>query len=492
MTCSAITAGAGAVPAPAAVASRCSALRSAPRAASRRASRSSSATAASASPASTNSSAARGSSSGPARSASTRATRPASAARSGGSSTASTASRVSACGQRSAGPSVTSSACPTAARRARSTSCSEVPAADPSRRQSSSGPSTAAVCRIAWAGSGSAASRSATSAASVGGTAEPGAATSSSTAKGNPSERSSRRSASASVTGRPPRHAAANAATSRPFSRPRCRVIVPGAAARRRAAWAGASSRRGAGQQDGRVGGGTREVLDQGERVVVGPVQVLQAQHAAGRVAQREAQQPEQALGEDDDGVRAQRRADPAVRFRPAGQQPGERGAIGAQLGVPGPGRVVEEADHRARDRPERPPALHRPAGQHGQPALRGPPGHLVEQAGLPDPGLPGDEQRATPPGGDGVDQPAGGRELGAAADQDGAAGHPAGTGRTGDGVHALSTPVPVGARKCADRLRRDSPVCATARRSAQSARARATRRVAPGRAGRCLRSARG
>ena len=207
----------------------------------------------------------------------------------------------------------------------------------------------------------------------------------------------------------------------------------------------------GAGQQDGRVGGGAREVLDQGERVVVGPVQVLQAQHAAGRVAQREAQQPEQALGEDDDGVRAQRRADPAVRFRPAGQQPGERGAVGAQLGVPGPGRVVEEADHRAGDRPERPPALHRPAGQHGQPALRGPPGHLVEQAGLPDPGLPGDEQRATPPGGDGVDQPAGGRELGAAADQDGAAGHPAGTGRTGDGVHALSTPVPAGARKCAD-----------------------------------------
>ena len=39
------------------------------------------------------------------------------------------------------------------------------------------------------------------------------------------------------------RHAAASAATSRPPRRARCRVIVPGAAARRRAAWAGASSR---------------------------------------------------------------------------------------------------------------------------------------------------------------------------------------------------------------------------------------------------------
>ena len=206
----------------------------------------------------------------------------------------------------------------------------------------------------------------------------------------------------------------------------------------------------GAGQQDGRVGGGAREVLDQREGVVVGPVQVLQPQDAAGGVTEREAQQPQQALGEDDDGVRAQRRVDPAVRLRPAGQQPGERGAVGAQVGVLGPGRVVEEADHRAGDRPERPPALHRPPGQHRQPALRGPPGDLVEQSGLPDPGLPGDEQRATAPGGDGVDEPAGGRELGAAADQDGAAAHPAGTGRTGDGVHGLSTPVPAGARKCA------------------------------------------
>ena len=205
---------------------------------------------------------------------------------------------------------------------------------------------------------------------------------------------------------------------------------------------------RGAGQQDRGVGGGAREVLDQGEGVVVGPVQVLQAQHAAGRVAEREAQQPQQALGEDDDGVRAQRRADPAVRFRPAGQQPGERGAVGAQVGVPGLGRVVEKADHRTGDRPERPAALHRPTGQHRQPALRGPPSHLVEQPGLPDPGLPGDEQRATPADGDGVDEPAGGRELGDAADEDGAAGHPAGTGRTGDGVHGLSTPVPVRTRK--------------------------------------------
>ena len=242
----------------------------------------------------------------------------------------------------------------------------------------------------------------------------------------------------------------------------------------------------GAGQQDGRVGGRAREVLDERERVVVGPVQVLQAQHAAGRVAQREAQQPEQALGEDDDGVRAQRRADPAVRFRPAGQQPGERGAVGAQLGVPGPGRVVEEADHRAGDRPERPPALHRPPGQHGQPALRGPPGHLVEQAGLADPGLPGDEQRTTPPGGDGVDEPAGGRELSAAADQDGAAGHPAGTGRTGDGVHAPSTPVPAGARKCADA----QLVCTDRKAGARGTFACATAGLAC--TDRCLRSARG
>lgn len=82
------------------------------------------------------------------------------------------------------------------------------------------------------------------------------------------------------------------------------------------------------------------------------------------------------------------------------------------------------------------------------------PPGHLVEKAGLPDPGLPGDEQRATPPGGDGVDRPASGRELGAAADQDGAAGHLAGTGRTGDGAHALGTPVQVSPEVCGRCLR--------------------------------------
>ena len=113
---------------------------------------------------------------------------------------------------------------------------------------------------------------------------------------------------------------------------------------------------RGAGQQDGGAGGGAREVLDEGEGVVVGPVQVLQAQHAAGRVAEREAQQPQQALGEDDDGIRARRRADPGVRARPAGQQPGERGAVGAQ----GRGRRRGPGRRGGRSRRRRPPGTSR------------------------------------------------------------------------------------------------------------------------------------
>ena len=78
---------------------------------------------------------------------------------------------------------------------------------------------------------------------------------------------------------------------------------------------------------------------------------------------------------------------------------------------------VVEETDHGAGDRPERPAALHRPPGQHRQPVLAARVGDLVEQARLPDPGLARDEERTTPAGGDRVDQPAGGRELGGAAD---------------------------------------------------------------------------
>ena len=205
----------------------------------------------------------------------------------------------------------------------------------------------------------------------------------------------------------------------------------------------------GAGQQDGGACGGAREVLDEGEGVVVGPVQVLEAQHAAGRVAEREAQQPQQALGEDDDGIRAGLRVDPGVGLGPAGQQPGERGAVGAQGGVVGARRVVEETDHGSGDGPERPAALHRPPGQHGQPALGGARGDVVEQARLPDPGLAGDEQRAAATGGDRVDEPPRGRELGGPADHDRAARHAPADGRAGGGVHDVSTALPARARKC-------------------------------------------
>jgi hypothetical protein len=189
-------------------------------------------------------------------------------------------------------------------------------------------------------------------------------------------------------------------------------VIVPGAAARRRAACAGASSRAEQASRTGESAAALGEVLDEREGVVVGPVQVLQAQHAAGGVAEREAQQPQQALGEDDDGSALGLARRSPRRAGPAGQQPGRaRRGRGAARGRAG--RVVEEADHRAGDRPERPAALHRPPGQHRQPALAARAGDLVEQAGLADPGLAGDEQRPPPPGGDGVDEPAGGRELG-------------------------------------------------------------------------------
>ena len=143
--------------------------------------------------------------------------------------------------------------------------------------------------------------------------------------------------------------------------------------------------------------------------------------------AEREAQQPQQALGEHDDGVGAGPRVASAVGLGPAGQQPGQCGTVGAQRRGPGVSRVVEEADHRAGDRPERAAALDRAPGQHRQPALGGPRGDLVEQAGLPDPGLARDEERATPAGGDRVDQPAGGRELGGAADDEGCGPHGAG-----------------------------------------------------------------
>ena len=172
-------------------------------------------------------------------------------------------------------------------------------------------------------------------------------------------------------------------------------------------------------------------------------MQVLQAEHAAGRAAQREAQQPQEALGQDDDGigVRGGRAA------RPAGQQPREGGAVGAQGRERGVGRVVER-EHGAGNRAERAPTLDRAPREHGQPPLRGPGGDLVEQAGLADPGLAGDQQRAPAAGRDGVDEAADRRELGRAADDDGAAqdrggpGGGGGPGRRGGGagVHGAST----------------------------------------------------
>ena len=164
-------------------------------------------------------------------------------------------------------------------------------------------------------GPGSAASRSATSAASVGGTAEPGAA--SELLDGERQPVGAQQQALGLLVGDRPaapaccgqrRHVPPAQPGEVQGDRPGCGGEAAGGVGRGVVA-------RGAGQQDGGVGGGAREVLDEREGVVVGPVQVLQAQHTAGRVAEREAQQPQQALGEDDDGIRAR----PACRSRRPG-----------------------------------------------------------------------------------------------------------------------------------------------------------------------------
>jgi hypothetical protein len=159
-------------------------------------------------------------------------------------------------------------------------------------------------------------------------------------------------------------------------------------------------------------------VLDEPERVVVGPVQVLQPDKAPGAALGDREQEPAQALTQQHDGVDVPGRAG-AVRT--ARHQPGQRGAVGPQLLGGAAQRRLPLPDDGLRERPEGAPARHGPTGEPPQAQLRRPPVDVVEQPGLPDPGLTDDQQHPAPAGRNPVHRRARDRELGRAADDDGA-----------------------------------------------------------------------
>ena len=201
-------------------------------------------------------------------------------------------------------------------------------------------------------------------------------------------------------------------------------------------------------------------MLDEGEGVVVGPVQILQPQHASRCRAESEPQQPQQALGEHDDRVDV--RGGRSIReLCPAREQPAQCGPVGTQRGERGVSGVVEH-EHGAGNRPKGAAALDRATRQHRQTALGGTGGDLVEQAGLANPGLPDDQEHTPTTDRRPVDQAPRHRELGGAADDDGAARHrtdtrggrtePGTTGTGGTRVHTTSTPIAGCGRKAGDR----------------------------------------
>ena len=150
------------------------------------------------------------------------------------------------------------------------------------------------------------------------------------------------------------------------------------------------------------------EVLQQRQRLLVGPVQVLQHEHAAGLRSQ-DAQQAQDRLAEEDRRLLPRHR----LRWPPLGNQPPqhrpERAEFLAGRQAPrSPGR-----GQRLGERPERRgrAAGHGPAGQDGQAALARRAHDLPDQPRLADAGLSGQEHRAAasrPGRGQGGPQPAG------------------------------------------------------------------------------------
>ena len=366
----------------------CSALASAPTARSRRPASSSSAPARAASPARPARSAAsvHHAPGRPGWAASAAASaRPASMVRSGGSSPASTASWVSACRNRKPSRSATTSCRPTPSRSAATTAASARPVTGPSSVQSKRRPSTAAA-PMTWRDSAlMPSSRRRTASANVAGT--PGALRSAACQRPSrsvsaPSPTSPARTSS-TRNGMPSARPATNACTAsgRSAASRQARVmsaIAAGSEAAERQHGGGPARRERAGQRGGfaafldpaREGGEAQhpfggqvvgEVLEQRQRLLVGPVQVLQDEHAAGLRGQG-AQQPQYRLAEED------RRLLPRHRLRrpPLGNQPPQHRAgtgrvprwpAGAPLARPrsAPRRTAGTAWARRRPRPGRP-----------------------------------------------------------------------------------------------------------------------------------------
>jgi hypothetical protein len=150
------------------------------------------------------------------------------------------------------------------------------------------------------------------------------------------------------------------------------------------------------------------EVLQQRQRLLVGPVQVLQDEHAADLRSQ-DAQQAQYRLAEEDRRLLPRRR----LRWPPLGNQPPQHRAERAEFLA---GRQAPRSPGRGQRLGERPErrgcaAGHGPAGQDGQAALARRAHDLPDQPRLTDTGLSGQEHRAaaTRPGRrQGGPQPAG------------------------------------------------------------------------------------
>ena len=131
------------------------------------------------------------------------------------------------------------------------------------------------------------------------------------------------------------------------------------------------------------------QVLKQGQRLQVGPVQVLQHEQAPG-LGGEHAQQPQHRLAEDDQGFIAGR----ALRRPPLRYQPPERGPERIQVCAVRQAACPPGRHQRLGEGPERRghAAGHRPPGQHDQAARLRRARGLADQPRLPDPGFAGQE----------------------------------------------------------------------------------------------------
>lgn len=148
----------------------------------------------------------------------------------------------------------------------------------------------------------------------------------------------------------------------------------------------------GAQQQDREVRQVVDDVLDDRDGLRVAVVQVLQQHHAAG-VPSQDRQQPQQGLGQLDDGLRvAGGRPAPPLRHQPR-QRRVVRGKFRIGRCARGP-EVRGERLHQGAEGDDQARGA-RPAAQHRHPQSVGPVGALTHQPGLTDPRFTDEEQRA-------------------------------------------------------------------------------------------------